>query len=244
MNKEDRRFADVVLKKVGKAINSYGLAGEGDRIAVGFSGGKDSMVLLETLASRRRRLPISYEVMAVHVKVEQADYALDREGAERFCRDLGVPFHYFTVNIDLAPERGDTPCFPCAYHRRRALFDFMRERRCTRLALGHHMDDAIETLLLNMVFQGNISTMPPKLSMFGGEFDIIRPLTLLTGEEVERYAALRGLAPLATKCSLGEDTRRHDMRRIIGELAELSGTARHNLFAAMGNIRKEYLPGG
>jgi tRNA(Ile)-lysidine synthase TilS/MesJ len=244
MNKEDRRFADIVLKKVGRAVNTYGLAGAGDRIAVGLSGGMDSLVLLETLATRLRHIPISYEVMAVHVKVEQADYVLDQEGAGRFCRDLGVPFHYLAVGVDLKTGAGETACFPCSMHRRRILFDFMREHRCTRLALGHHMDDVVETLLLNMVYQGNISTMPPRLPMFGGEFDIIRPLTLLTGDEVERYAGIRGLLPLATKCSLGEATRRHDMRRIIDDMNALNGNARHNLFAAMSNIRKEYLPGG
>jgi len=242
VNREERRFADIVMKKVGRAVNTYGLAGAGDRIAVGFSGGKDSMVLLETLASRRRRIPVTYEVIALHVKVDQADYTLDLAGAEAFCRGLGVPFEYRSVSIDPAKDRGETPCFPCSLYRRKALFDFMRERRCTRLALGHHMDDAIETLLMNMVYQGNISTMPPRLSMFGGQFDIIRPLSLLTGEEVERYAAARGITPLATKCSLGEATRRRDMGVIVGELEKLHGNARHNLYAAMSNVRKEYLP--
>lgn len=242
MNREDRHFAGIVMRKVGTAVNTYGMAGDGDRIVVGLSGGKDSMVLLETLASRRRRLPIRYEVLAVHVKVEEVSYELDLEYAEDFCRSLDVPFHHRTISIGHgAGERG-TPCFLCARLRRKVLFDFMAEHRGTRLALGHHMDDAVETLLLNMVFQGNISTMPPRLSMFGGEFDIIRPLVLLEGEEVERYAAVRGIRPAVTKCPYGDDTRRSDMRRLVGEMEKIYGGARRNLFGAMGNIRTEYLP--
>ncbi len=242
MKADDRFFADKVLKKVGKAVNTYGLAGAGDRIAVGFSGGKDSMVLLETLVLRLKHIPVSYEVIAVHVKVEQGEYVLDRGGAEEFCRELGVPFEYREISIGQAPERSETPCFSCSLYRRKALFDFMGERKCTRLALGHHLDDAIETLLLNMLYQGNISTIPPRLSMFGGQFDIIRPLFLLTRNEMERYAAVRGIIPIATKCACGEDTRRRDMKRIVEEFEKLHGNARQNIGAAMCNIRKEYLP--
>ncbi len=244
IDREGRRFAAVILRKVGRAVNTWGMAGEGDTIAVALSGGTDSMVLLEALASRRRRLPISYGVIAVHVKVAEVGYGLDREYAEDFCRSLEVPFHCLTIGMDAGAERGGSPCFLCARLRRKALFDFMAEQRCTRLALGHHRDDAVETLLMNMVFQGNISTMPPRLSMFGGEFDIIRPLVLLGKEEVERYATLRGLRAAAVKCPFGDDTRRNDIRRLLGEMEKLYPGARRNLFRSMGNIRKDYLQGG
>ncbi len=242
MNREDRRFTDIVMRKVGRAINTYGLAGEGDRIAVGFSGGKDSRVLLEALSNRRKRLPVHYDVLAVHVKVKQVSYALDRDRADAFCLGLGVPLYYLEIDLDLDLSSGETPCHPCARRRRKALFDFMKEHRCTRLALGHHMDDIIETLLMNMAFQGNISTMPPRLPLFGGEFDVIRPLVLLTADEVERYASIRGLTSITTECPHADTTRRDDMRRIISDMVKLYGNTRHNLFYSMSNIREEYLP--
>jgi tRNA(Ile)-lysidine synthase TilS/MesJ len=230
------------MRKVGKAINTYGLAGEGDRIAVGFSGGKDSRVLLEALSSRRKRLPIHYDVLAVHVKVNQLSYALDRDRAEEFCRGLGVPLYIMEIDLEFDFPSLETPCHSCARRRRKALFGFMKEQGCTRLALGHHMDDIIETLLMNMAFQANISTMPPKLPLFGGEFDIIRPLALLTADEVERYASIRGLSSITTECPHADATRREDMRRIISDMERLYVNAKHNLFYSMSNIRKEYLP--
>ncbi len=233
-----------VQKTAGRAINRYGLIGAGDRIAVGVSGGKDSIVLLEALALRRRWIPIHYDLHAIHISVTGITPELDREYYEEFCRELDIAFHLRTIEVDLARDPKKTVCFVCAWHRRKELFRSVKELGCNRLALGHHMDDALETLFLNMTFNGSISSMPPKLAMFGGEFDIIRPLILLQEKQVERYARIRGFPVGKAQCRYGGTTRRADMKRLVAELTKMNGKAKKNLFAAMSNVHQEYLPPG
>ena len=151
-------------------------------------------------------------------------------------------YHLRAIEVDLTRDPKKTVCFVCAWHRRKELFRAVKELGCNRLALGHHMDDALETLFLNMTFNGSISSMPPKLAMFGGEFDIIRPLILLQEKEILKYARIRGFPVEKSHCPYGDTTRRADMKRLIGELTKMNGKAKRNLFAAMSNIHKEYLP--
>jgi tRNA 2-thiocytidine biosynthesis protein TtcA len=238
---EDRYLLQV-QKTVGRAVNRYGLIGAGDRIAVGLSGGKDSIVLLETLAARRRWIPIYYDLHAVHINVKNITRDLDREYYENFCRENDVSFHLRSIEVDLTRDPRKTVCFVCAWHRRKELFNLTKELGCNRLALGHHMDDALETLFLNMTFNGSMSSMPPRLSMFGGEFDIIRPLMLLQEKEIVRYARIRRYPIEKSQCPYGDTTRRSDMKRLIGELTKMNGKAKKNIFAAMSNIHGEYLP--
>jgi tRNA 2-thiocytidine biosynthesis protein TtcA len=233
-----------VQKAVGRAINHYEMISAGERVAVGVSGGKDSIVLLETLALRRKRIPIHYELFALHVNVKNITPVVDRAFYENLCRELDVEFHHHTIEADLSRDPKKTVCFVCAWHRRKELFRMAGNLGCTRLALGHHMDDAIETLFLNMAFNGSISSTPPRLSMFEGEFDIIRPLILLTEGEIDRYARLSRFPALQTQCPYGQATRRADMKRIVSELVRMNRKARRNIFAAMSNIHEEYLPPG
>jgi tRNA(Ile)-lysidine synthase TilS/MesJ len=231
-----------VQKTVGRAVNRYDLIGAGDRIAVGVSGGKDSIVLLEALALRRKWIPIHYDLCAIHINVKNITPELDRDYYVQFCNDLDISFHCRSIDVDLTRDPDKTVCFVCAWHRRKELFNLVKELGCKRLALGHHMDDALETLFLNMTFNGSISSMPPKLSMFNGDFDIIRPLILLNEKQIWRYASIRGFPVAKSQCPYGDKTRRADMKRIIGELSKMNGKAKKNIFAAMSNIHREYLP--
>jgi len=239
---QESRYLRRVQKTVGRAINRYGLIAAGDRIAVGVSGGKDSIVLLEALAVRRRWIPIHYDLCALHVNVKGITRDLDRDYYENLCRELDISFTYRSIEVDIARDPGKTVCFVCAWHRRKELFLMVKELGCSRLALGHHMDDALETLFLNMTYNSSISSMPPRLSMFGGEFDIIRPLMLLQEKEVERYARIRRFPVEKSQCPYGDTTRRADMKKLIGELSKMNKKAKTSLFAAMSNIHAEYLP--
>ncbi|RLD46517.1 MAG: tRNA 2-thiocytidine(32) synthetase TtcA, partial [Bacteroidetes bacterium] len=130
----------------------------------------------------------------------------------------------------------------CSWHRRKALFEFAKENGFRKLAFGHHMDDAVETLLINMAYHGNISSMPGKLSMFDGALDSIRPLILLTNKDTAEFARIRNYPELTAKCPYENQTFRKTARGLITELEQLHPKAKWNLFNSMGNIDQEYLP--
>ena len=238
----DAGYIQKIIKKVGRAINEYGLVGEGDRCLVAMSGGKDSQVLLETFSMRRKNLPVSYDVYAVHVDVRPVPYEADRAYLESFCSGLGVDIIFRGVDIDTAGKNPGDICFLCSWHRRKVLFDMMKELRCNKLVFGHHMDDILETLFMNMAYQGSISTMPPRLSMFSGEFDIIRPLTLLTKEEILEYVRIRGFPDQKKECPYSDSTGRGEAGKFIAEFTSRNKDAKQTIFNAMSNIKPEYLP--
>lgn len=241
MNLQDKRYIEKIRRKTGRAINEFGLIKKGDRVAVALSGGIDSLVLLEILVSRIAHLPIRYEVAAVHVTMPNAPYAVDIAALKNFCDANRVVLHLPEITLKQR-EADETLCFSCAFLRRKALFDWMKEYRFNRLAFGHHLDDAVETLFLNMVYQANFSTMPPRLSLFKGEFDIIRPLIFLSSEEIRKYASCAGISPLASPCPHGSETKREGIKKFLSDLEALHPNAKKNIFAAMKNIRSGYLP--
>lgn len=242
MKDSSEQYFLQIEKSVGRAINSYSLIKENDRVAVALSGGKDSLVMLETVANRRRRLPITYDVTAVHVHVKNIGYETDLNFLNRFCDELSVPLHIIETEADLERDKEKSICFICSWLRRKVLFDFVKKEKCSKLAFGHHRDDAIETLLMNMISSSSISSMPPSLSMFGGEFDLIRPLILLGEDEIREYAKLRDYPQQVKICPHGDDTRRADAKRLLAEMEKIDKNARQNVYSAMSNIHSEYLP--
>jgi len=231
-----------IEKSVGRAINTYSLIKENDRVAVALSGGKDSLVLLETVSNRRRRLPVTYDVMAVHVHVKNIGYETDLNFLKSFCDKLNVPLHIIEAEADLERKNNKSVCFICSWLRRKLLFDFVKETKCSKLAFGHHRDDAIETLLMNMISNSSISSMPPLLSMFSGEFELIRPLILLGEDEIIKYAGLKNYPPQVKVCPHGDDTGRAHAKKILIEMEKADKNARHNIYSSMSNIHCEYLP--
>lgn len=232
----------TLRKLIGKAINRHGMIAEGDRVLVALSGGIDSLVLLDAVAGRRRALPISYHIVAAHVHMEGLGIKTDIGSLEGFCRERNVELVVRTAGGEVDFSIRDSRCFFCSWYRRKALFALMKEGGFSRLAFGHHLDDVIETLLLNMVFQARLSTMPLKLPMFGGEFDIIRPLGLLTKREVSEYTTAAGFSSIGRECPWSDQSKRSDVRKIIDELERLNPDARINLFRSMENIKMQYLP--
>ena len=265
-NNNNKYFLEIE-KTVGRAINDYSLIKENDKVLVALSGGKDSLVMLDTISNRRKRLPIKYELLAVHVHVKNIGYKIDFEFIKDFCNEHNTPLHILEAEAVLEgdkttpsasrpprpprpsgtpPNEGNggelTPCFICSRLRRKLLFDFMKETGCNKLALGHHRDDAVETLLMNMMFNSSISSIPPTLSMFAGEFDIIRPLILLGEDEIKKYAELKKFPPELKTCPYSETTNRFTIKGILNEMEKINKKARQNIYAAMSNIHEEYLP--
>lgn len=244
--KDSNEIAAVrnVNRKVGKCIQQYDLIADGDRILVGLSGGKDSLVLLETLAGRRKYHPMKYDLTAIHISLKSQPYQIDLEYLSSFCTRLNVPFVHRILDVNLFETENNNPCFLCSWNRRKALFEAAQELGYNKLAMGHHMDDAIETLLMNMAFQSSISSMPASLSMFDGKLQIIRPLLLLSEAEVKTFAQTKGFRNELKTCLFEKDSKRANIKDVINRLAELNPLIRSNIFASMSNIQREYLPKG
>lgn len=230
------------FRKAGKAIYDYGLIDAGDRILVGVSGGKDSLALLEVLALRARDPKQDYTVVAAHIAVENVAYEVDGEYINDFCQRLGVELVQRKIQSVVNEGSGKPACFVCSWNRRKALFEIAREYHCNKLALGHHRDDAVESLLMSMMFNGMIASMPPKLEMFDRTFTLIRPFIYLTNDETLQYAAFREFRKQKKSCPYERATNRNAVAELIRQMEVLSPHVRGNLFAAMKNIQTEYLP--
>jgi tRNA 2-thiocytidine biosynthesis protein TtcA len=242
--KSKSKFIDSVRKIAGKAINRYSLIESEDSVLVALSGGKDSLVLLDILISRLKYIPVHYQIYAAHINIEGIPKKVDIDYLSSFCRDLQVPFFYKHITMKRSIDSGKSPCFVCSWNRRKELFLLAKELGCKKIAFGHHLDDIVETLLMNMTLHGKFTTMPPKLSMFKGNLYIIRPLALLTDAEISRYAKLKELQYTVDECEFGDNTKREEIKKILYELKKVSGKAKKNIFNSMSNIDFEYLAQG
>ncbi len=242
MTPEERRCIDRVRRAVGRAINRYRMIAAGDRVLLALSGGKDSLALADTLHARLRHLPISYELRAAHVRVRGITDSVDTDYLASFCGERGIALDIIDIALDPADDPDGSACFRCARARRTALFQLARDAGCPTIAFGHTMDDAVETLLMNMTFNARVSGMPGRLALFGGALALVRPLILLSDAQVARYASVAGLKPSGGNCPYGAAGAREAVRALIGDLGRLSPRARTNLFHATSNIDPEYLP--
>jgi len=241
-SRDDRYHLKKVYRKFGQSIHDYRLIEDGDRILVGLSGGKDSLALLQLLQERNRIHGGKYTVVAVHISINDIPYQISNKYLQSFCDDLGIEFFIHEVSLESSRMKDKSVCFTCSWTRRKTLFEIARINNCNKLALGHHRDDAIETLLMNMSFQGSISTMPPKLEMFGGNLTIIRPLILIAEHELVKYAELMSFKKLKNNCPFENDSRRRSIKEIVKELEKLHSHAQSNIYKSMNNIQPQYLP--
>lgn len=231
-----------IRQTVGKAINQYDMIKADEPVMVAVSGGKDSLALLEILSSRRKGLPIHYPVHAAHVITEDVPYQIDTEWLSDYCDKLNVTLHLIHTRANLHTAGKKKPCFACSRNRRKELFKLTHELGIKKLAFGHHMDDAIETLIMNMAQHANISSIPARLDMFDGKIQVIRPLILLTDEELKHYADIMGFPSLKQECPYEDHTIRHQARELIEQMTRVNPKARINLFNSMSKIDFEYLP--
>lgn len=234
-----------IRRLVGKAIHRYRLIEDGDRILIALSGGKDSMVMLHVLHERRARVPINYEL-----KVLTIDLGYDGvnfEPLQGYMRDLGWDYTFKKTQIGPLAQstfNRENPCFLCARLRRKVFFETAHELGCNKVALGHTQDDIIETFLLNTFYGGEISTMLPHQVLFGGTLAIIRPLALVEEETVRAYAQLRDFPEVQDGCPTRGTTRRGQIKYLLGELDKTDRRIKKNIFAALGNVKGEYLLNG
>lgn len=242
--KEEKRFIEKVRHTIGRTAGKFDLINDGDKILIGISGGKDSLILTEVLAERRRYIPIDYELHAVHVKVKEMPYEINLEFLEDFCKKLNVNFIYKEVTYEEEKKEHKSPCYFCAWTRRKIFFSLSKELGCNKLATGHHLDDALQTMLLNMVYHGSISSIPERIEMFDGRLEFIRPMIECFEQDLIAYAQIQDYPKLKTECPYDQKTNRFEVKQVLSQIASLNKSAKLNMFNAMSNIYPEYLPTG
>lgn len=231
-----------IQKCFNKGVVQYRLIEDGDKILVGLSGGKDSLALLELLALRSRIYKPKFSVVAAHVVMKNISYESDMDYLRSYAESLGVPFICYETSFDPSTDTRKSPCFLCSWNRRKALFTVAKEQGCNKIALGHHMDDILETLLMNMTFQGAFSTMPPKLVMRKFDMTIIRPMCLVHEADLLQMAAYRGYKKQIKNCPYEKDSNRSSIKEVFHTLEKLNPEARYSLWGSMSNIQSDLLP--
>ncbi|ADN01630.1 tRNA lysidine(34) synthetase [Spirochaeta thermophila] len=232
-----------LARKAGRGINRYGMLREGDRVLLGISGGKDSLVMALVLSLRRRWLPIHYHLEAVHLNWEE--YPISDEESARlaaYFEAIDVPFTQITTTMFPGHYDGQFNCYLCARNRKRHLFTYMKEYDIPILALGHHLDDIVETTLINMAMRGRLFTMMPVQPFFGGLFTLIRPLCEVPESQVRTAVEKLGLPVVKPDCPYKDTNLRLRVKPLVEQLATLDPLAREKIYRSLLNIQPDYLP--
>ena len=234
----------ALLRDVGRAISDFDLISAGDRILVAVSGGKDSYALLTVLELLRRRAPIDFELVAVHLDQNHPGY--DGTPLARYLASTGIEHHIlhedtYSIVTDKIPE-GKTYCSLCSRLRRGILYRAATELRCTKIALGHHRDDALETLLLNLFFGGKLAAMPARLRSDDGKHVVIRPLIYSAESTLATYAEEQAFPILPCNlCGSQSEAQRKQMKALLTRMEGEHPTLRATMLAAIGNVVPSHL---
>lgn len=234
-----------IKNAVGRAIADYTLIEEGDRIAVGVSGGKDSYTLLHILDELRRRAPIKYELVAITIDSGYPGFRsgvivnhLKENGFEYHLEDAG---HYDIIKEKRRPD--SSYCSICARLKRGALYTLAKKFGCNKLALGHHLDDFIETLLLNQFFVGSLKAMAPSMLADNSETTVIRPLVYVEEKEIIQFARENQFPVVCCCCPVcgSADMQRKNMKRLLADLQKNIPHVKRSLLRALANVHPRHL---
>lgn len=233
-----------MISLCGKAIHGWRMIADGDRVALGLSGGKDSLSLLWLLDQRRRRIPIHFDIVPMHIEMGFGN--VDVAALEALCAGMGLELRVF--RSDFGPRahgdenRKNSPCFFCALKRRTQLFLMCREEGCNKLALAHHQDDIHETFLMNLLYSGNLATMLPVQPLFRGELKLIRPLSLASADMTRRFAQAKELPVQPPCCPSAGVTKRAQVGRALEQFYRDNKKVRANLWHALTHAGLATLP--
>lgn len=226
---------------IDKACFDYSLIENGDKILIGASGGKDSTALIEYFSQRSKRPDCNFEYKALFIK---SDFAPEfPKGIINLFNDWNVPFETINVNITERVKDGQKmSCYWCSTQRRTELLNYAIKNGYNKIALGHHMDDMLETLLMNMLNKGELSTMPPKLKYDNFPVTIIRPLCYISENRLIEHAEQNGSSGFTCTCNYQDNSTRKEARKLLEQLTEGNLSKKEKLFASLKNVQKEYLP--
>ncbi|SHJ27992.1 tRNA 2-thiocytidine biosynthesis protein TtcA [Malonomonas rubra DSM 5091] len=245
MSKQSDKLFQQLKRQTGKAIGDFKLIEEGDKIAVAVSGGKDSYLLLDILEELRKRAPVEFELIAVNIDSGFPGYRTDI--IEQHLRERGHNYRIKRIDayqiISEKRKPNSSYCAFCARLRRGALYTLADELGCNKIALGHHLDDFIETLLLNQFYVGTLAAMSPKLLADNGKQTVIRPLVYVEEADISEYSRLIEYPLICCSCPVagGVDQKRQRMKQLINDLAEEIPQIRNSMISALGNVQLRHL---
>jgi len=239
-----RKLQAHIRALTGKAIDDYSMIEADDKVMVCLSGGKDSYTLLDMLLSLQRSAPVRFELLAVNLDQKQPDFP--SHVLPDYLTELGVPFRIieqdtYSVVKRVIPE-GRTMCGLCSRLRRGALYRFAAENGVTRIALGHHRDDIVETLFLNLFHAGRLKTMPPKLRSDDGRHVVIRPLAYVPEHDIERYARARQFPLIPCNlCGSQANMQRVAVKKMLADWERANPGRTASIFTALCNVQTSHL---
>lgn len=239
-----RRLESRLRSQVGKAIEDYDMIAEGDRVMVCLSGGKDSYAMLSLLLALQRAAPVSFELVAVNLDQKQPGFPA--HVLPDYLAALGVPFHVLEQDTYSVVRRvipaGKTTCGLCSRLRRGALYTFAAEQGFNKIALGHHLDDIMETMFLNLFFGGTLKAMPPKLRSDDGRNILIRPLAYCRESELARYATAKSFPLIPCNlCGSQENLQRKEIKAMLADWERRFPGRIESIAAAMANVAPSQL---
>ena len=237
-----QKYNKPLLAKMRRASREYGLIEEGDKIAVGLSGGKDSSIMLYALSILKRSIPVNFELQAITLDV---GWKNDYSALSQFCADLSVPFHIEETNIgevvfDIRQEKN--PCSLCAKMRRGALHNIAKSYGCNKVALGHHLDDALETFLMSLTYEGRLNTFAPKAYLNRVDITLIRPMIYVLESDIIAISQKLSLPIVHNNCPADGTTSRQEMKDLINQLSQNNPLIRQRMQSALtSGLWQQYL---
>jgi len=229
----------LISKKMGHAIKQYSMIDDNDTIMIGVSGGKDSLTMLKMLSDRRKFAPIKFNLHAVHIQPNFKQNKKLADYIQELCTELDIACTIDHMDIEVKEDQSN--CFWCSWNRRKKMFDLAKELKITKIALGHHKDDIIETTLLNMFFVGDFSTMNPYQEFFEGKVIMIRPMSYCEEKDIAAFAHEFGFKEIEGSCEYKGESQRAYIKQFIAELEKRTPQVKTNIFKSMSRVKKEYI---
>jgi len=242
--KEFNKLQKRLRRHVGQAIEDYRMIEDGDKVMVCLSGGKDSYTMLEILMNLKAHAPVDFELIAVNLDQKQPGFP--EHVLPEYLTSIGVPYHIieedtYSIVKDIIPE-GKTTCGLCSRLRRGVLYGFAEQHGITKIALGHHRDDIIETLFLNMFFGGKLKSMPPKLKSDDGKHIVIRPLAYCPESEIIKFADVRDYPIIPCNlCGSQENLQRQNIKHMLSDWQKQFPGRIENIFGSIKNVAPSHL---
>lgn len=239
-------YKKKIWSKFVKAVKDFDLIQDGDKIAIGISGGKDSLLLAKLFQELKKDRSKKFEI--AFISMNPGFGSMDLEQFEKNLKDLDISCEIFNANVwEIAFEQSpESPCFLCAKMRRGVLYKKVEELGFNKLALGHHFDDTVETAIINMFYAGTVKTMIPKVKSTSGKLELIRPLIYIQEKDIISYTKKNEIQAMACGCPIESgkvDSKRKEIKNLLAELEKNNSQIKQSIFNSMKNINLDYVLG-